>query len=150
MQQVTHKPSFNVAQELGKRFQEALGKSNFPEQDIPDGWFKVAKSALRYASPVSLGCTANEMEALVNTDKANLTMLQFAMLSNNLETKTINEFSQFECEDNYFPIQIETERLSRLWNENTQVLRKQIEQSLINEMTTKEKLEQNYKQMAKA
>ena len=140
MQQVTHKPSFNVAQELGKRFQEALGNILFPGDKISDKWFETALSALQHTSPVGLGCSIPEMELLLRTDKENLSMLQFAMLSNNAESRSMKDLNMVFS--SYAEFLLETDRLSKYWNEQTQSLRKKIEQDLVNEMATKEKLDQ--------
>jgi len=50
----------------------------------------------------------------------------------------------------YAEFLLETDRLSKYWNEQTQSLRKKIEQDLVSEIAIKDKVEQNYKQMAKA
>ncbi|MGE9312877.1 hypothetical protein ACLOAU_14610 [Niabella sp. CJ426] len=141
MQQVAQKPPFNVAQELSKRFQEALSKIMFPGEKISDGWFERAVSALNHASPVSLGCSISEMELLLRTDKNNLSMLQFAMLSNNAESRSMKDLNMVFS--SYSEFLLETDRLSKLWNEETSSLRKKIETDLINEMSTKQKLEDN-------
>ena len=143
MQQVTHKPSFNVAQELSKRFQAALGQMKYPSEKLTDSWFDAAHFALRQASPLSLGCSSREFQDLYNAEKEDLTMLQFAMLSNNIESKSLKDMEVYTCTDaQYFELQCKTEELSKYWNEQTQELRKKIEKDLVNEMATKEKLDQ--------
>lgn len=147
-QQQQQQQQFNLAQELTKRFQNALDQVKFPEGKISGQWMKAARHALKFASPISLGFSAADMKNHVQSlfkalDEGSISMLQFAMLANTIEQRSMKDMDCLFDMEKYFDIQEETERLSKIWNDENEAMRAKIEQDLIAELSTKQKLEEN-------
>ena len=81
----------NVVQQFNERKQKALQTKKMPFAAIAPKWFDAAKVALEYSSCLSLGIAPHELKRLLMAKKEDLTMMDFAMLSNNLEGKSAKD-----------------------------------------------------------
>ncbi|WPV66293.1 hypothetical protein [Chitinophaga sp. LS1] len=81
----------NVVQQFNERKQKALQTTNMPFEAINPKWFDAAKIALEYSSCLSLGIAPYELKRLLMVKKEDLTMMDFALLSNNLENKSARD-----------------------------------------------------------
>jgi hypothetical protein len=103
-------------------YQKALKEIPIPFE-ITEEWKTNALNALHFASPISLGITAQEMydlrDALKNDEE--LSLYQFAVLNNNMEARTANELGL--CLSSYLDHQIDVSRNTTQWNEVTTPLR---------------------------
>jgi hypothetical protein len=100
-------PQKNNMQKLDPNimFAEALKATKLPEGTLKEQWFKKAKAALQYASPLALGVSVADFGMLNTTPIDQLSLMQVAVLNNNLESRTpielemdIEEYVQFLSE----------------------------------------------------
>lgn len=78
-------------------FVSELMNQDFPTPRLSYQWLSAAFIALNHASPSSLGISPQEMKALYDKlenheQGVRLKLYEFAVLSNNLEAKTIHDF----------------------------------------------------------
>ncbi|MVT11369.1 hypothetical protein [Chitinophaga tropicalis] len=81
----------NVIEQYNARKQQCLQAQKMPSALITDRWFTAVKTALCCSSPMSLGIQVTDFRRLYHSDKDELTLMDFAILSNNLESKSANE-----------------------------------------------------------
>lgn len=81
----------NLIQQFNERKQKALQTQLMPVENIPFNWFAAAKGALLLTSPITLGITPSDLERLFKSDQYKLSLMDFAILSNNLETKSAKD-----------------------------------------------------------
>lgn len=80
----------NIAEQFDKKFKEKLTNTVI-DFNPTEEWREQAQEALRFASPMSLGINAEDFEDLVKTVTSQLNCYQFALLSNNLESRSAND-----------------------------------------------------------
>lgn len=81
----------NVIQKFNERKQKALQNTKMPAQHIKDSWFAAAINALSLTSPMTLGISPSEFARLHGKTKDTLSLMDFAVLSNNLESKSAKD-----------------------------------------------------------
>ncbi|SFW16138.1 hypothetical protein [Chitinophaga sancti] len=81
----------NVVQQFNERKQKALQVTKMPITAIGPKWYDTAKIALEYSSCLSLGISPGELKKLLVRKPEDLTMMDFALLSNNLEGKSAKD-----------------------------------------------------------
>jgi hypothetical protein len=112
-------------QEINQAIQDDFSITIF-SRDLPVEWYISALAALHKASPISIGVTAVQMRELYNCLKTRepLTHFQFAIASNNLEARTIEDTGLKP--DEYFDLMEMVGRIATEWNEETKERRDQI------------------------
>lgn len=85
--------------------------------EIEADWYEYAAFAMTYSSPLLLGVTAPEMKNLFNKAVARekLNYYEFAVLSNNLEARTMKEMKEVP-DINYFEVMEKAYKYTELWN----------------------------------
>jgi hypothetical protein len=81
----------NVIEQYNERKQEALQTHLMPTEMISCKWFEAAIRALWNTSPMALGITPTALATLYFKDMSALTLMDFAILSNNLESKSAKD-----------------------------------------------------------
>lgn len=131
----------NFPNRFNEEFQKELESKPFPVSHIPTKWCAYAFAALELASPMSLGINADKFKEFAalfsnsNSTIKELTLYQFAILSNNLETRTPREL--FLTMMDYCDLMYEASKLSILWNSLTKDLREEVTARLQEEMKMK-------------
>jgi hypothetical protein len=138
MQQQQQKAVNVIAQKFETEYQAALKAEKFPVQLITSDWMNDAVSALRFASPLSLGVQPDEMVQLFQLKHKEINLYQFAILSNNLESRTASEMNM--TSDEYCEMVTTAGQLSKEWNNITKAMRDGILARLQAEQTEIEKV----------
>ncbi len=120
-----------VIQQFNEAFQKGLCIVIMPAANITDKWFEVAKNALKHASPVSLGISADDFISLYDVPKENLTLMQYSCLHNNLEKQTATSLDIDM--DEYLALMHKTSDLGKDWNNCTEQLHTDITKQLAEE-----------------
>lgn len=102
-----------IQADADSRFQKAIEIEQC-RINASERWWMMVKGALKFASPLGMGCTASVMRSLFNASQGNVTMYEFALLSNNLETRSMNDLDLHF--DTYFELMEEVQMLSEQWN----------------------------------
>jgi hypothetical protein len=122
MQPQQQKAANIIAQKFETEYQAALKEEKFPRELVTYSWITNALAALRFASPLSLGLQPDEMVELINLrSNKEINLYQFAILSNNLESRTAHELNM--TADEYCEMIIEAGQLSKEWNNITKAMR---------------------------
>lgn len=130
--------AMNQQNTFNERFQKALEAAPFPCEiiKVPTGvpsWFDHAHNALRFASIIGLGINPNDWQGLLSaTGKKEMSLYQFAILSNNLQARTPNDLSLNLLE--YYLLMDEADTYVVKWQELSNGIRAEIEASLEEEM----------------
>jgi hypothetical protein len=127
-----------IAQKFETEYQAALKAEKFPRDLVSDNWLSNAGKALRFASPLSLGIQPEEMVELIELPDDEINLYQFAILSNNLESRTASEMNM--TSDEYCEMITEAGQLSKEWNNITKAMRDTILAKLQGEQAEIEKV----------
>lgn len=108
-------------------FAEALRTKRFPADKLPACWWHNAQKALRFASLTSLGISLDDFKALTKTPVQYLSLMQVAILNNNLEMRTAAEMRMDT--NQYLKIMETTMSIASTFNTMADELRKEVEQT---------------------
>lgn len=121
----------NVIQQYNERKQKALQIHIMPTEKITQSWFETAKAALWLTSPIALGITPTDLERLFQTPRHRLSLMDFAVLSNNLESKSAKDL-KLNMED-YLHTLVEGETAVKHWQSIVAEIDENIKQQLAQE-----------------
>lgn len=125
----------NLIQRLNEEFSKAIIETPFPVDRLSDQWRKASHDALEYASPHSLGVSAEVFKrlALQSPWRKDFTLsyFDFATLSNNLEARSAKELGL--TIGDYVTLVSEAHEHVKFYSENISVVRKAIEQKVAEE-----------------
>lgn len=118
--------SISFPQRFNDEFQKELSAREMP--DVPSHWIEKALDALVFASPMSLGVSAQDFNRLASlvpcsSDKR-ISLYDFALLSNNLEARTARELQMPLSE--YTNLMLDVADESTRWNNITKDLRDEV------------------------
>jgi hypothetical protein len=121
----------NVIEQYNERKQKALQTQLMPAENIRSIWFATAKTALWLTSPMTLGITPSDLERLYRSNQNNLTLMDFAILSNNLEAKSATDLKLNM--DDYLHTLVEGEASVKKWQAIVAGIDESIKQQLAQE-----------------
>lgn len=114
-----------LSKQFDGRYQEFLSQNLFPEEFITEEWKLAAMNALLFASPLTLGISVPEFETLVKAlDASQINLLQFSILSNNLESRTANDLRMPLIQ--YLKSMLCAFNAQQKWKEITDPMRQQV------------------------
>lgn len=120
-----------VIEQYNERKQKALQTQLMPTDKITCGWFEAAIKALWLTSPIALGITPTDLATLYNKDLDALTLMDFAVLTNNLESKSANDLQVSMT--SYLQILVVGEVAVKHWQSIVAEIDDQIKQQLAQE-----------------
>jgi hypothetical protein len=127
----------NFAQQFNEAFQKKLSETSFPVESISEQWKRMAQQALFFVSIIKLGIDPADLQRLFLTLRKGgpLSMLDFSILSNNLQART-----PFELElglSEYIEFMKGADELVKVWQEIAQPMREVVEKELQEELQKK-------------
>lgn len=126
-----------LSQQFDGKFQEALKKEFFPKEDLTEVWLTSAEMALLYTSPLALGIPASDFRELYTAlEKREITLLQFSILSNNLEIRTQNELGIRG--EGYLMMMEQAYEMAMKWRAITDPMRKEVADAIRNSLNIKQ------------
>lgn len=120
----------NIQSEINSRLKAVLQSIKFPVKQASELWRTAATAALHLTSPVTMGLSAVEFAELIGFSELNT--YQFAILNNNLESKSAKDLDMSSLKL-YSKLQIEVEELAKIWNSITQETRSKVIEEAIEE-----------------
>ncbi len=128
---VQHQPS--VIERLNKAFHDELMTKQFPVEKLSVNWRHKSKLALFFASPHSLGVSADVFMNLVKKDPSgddySLTFFEFAVLSNNLEMRSAFDLQHTNL-TNYAALMVESMEYVKSYNDEVEKIRTDIQERI--------------------
>lgn len=121
----------NVVQKFQEARQMAMQTQPMPTDKITNRWFNKAIKALYFASPIGLGLTPTEFQKFTEIGRQDLTLMQFAILSNNLESKSANDL-QMDLQE-YCKLLKDGEAAVKQWEASMVIVEENIKQRLAQE-----------------
>lgn len=123
-----------MASKFETEYTKALKEEYFPKEFIEAFWLHDALKALEFASPLSLGIMPAEMVEIFSIRPSQpINLYQFAILSNNLETRTMKEMKMTAVE--YCEMITMAGKMSKKWNEIVKAIRDSLMQRIQEEQT---------------
>lgn len=147
--QAVQKPQMNVVQEIQNEFTEQLIKRPFPVHNLSQDWREAAYKALEYASPFSLQVSAEEFKKLIYLEPTAmegyaLSLFQFAVLSNNLESRSARDLDLDIFK--YSDLMIEAMKNVEWYQKHVEELRKECEKKIADEHAMRKAVEKGIDQ----
>jgi hypothetical protein len=137
MEKVQVQPEFNVANEMNDLLKKKI-ETEFIPFTPPNKWYGMAYRALKYLNLLQAGIRVAELKKIVtkysnygNTEQ--LTMMEFAVLSNNLESRTAEEL--LLTIEEFIEIMEMADSCSTQWNERLQVMKTEVKEEVKAKMT---------------
>jgi TRAP-type mannitol/chloroaromatic compound transport system substrate-binding protein len=128
-------PKLNLIQRMQDAFATEIMKRQFPVDTLSMDWKKAALKALEYASPYSLGVSAEifkKLALMVTCSKDyKLSFFEFATLSNNLEARSAKELDMPMQE--YVALVIEANSQVKYYSEEVEKIRKEVNERVVAE-----------------
>jgi hypothetical protein len=137
MEKVQVQPEFNVANEMNDLLKQKLETELIPFTP-PAEWYNMAWYALTHLNLLQAGIRIAEFKRIEGKigDLRNpqpLTMMEFAVLSNNLESRTAAELLMGV--ERFIEIMEIAEKYSTMWNERLQVMKGEVKEEVKAKMT---------------
>lgn len=136
-------PQMTVIQRLNDAFAQEIMSKPFPVERLSYDWRFAATRALEYASPNSLGVSAEVFAKLAGKEATaadyELSLFDFATLSNNLELRSAKDLEV--CMSQYIAIITEAYSHVKYYSDTVTAIRKEVEKRIADEDAMKKAVE---------